>query len=93
MAQNIDEEAGGEKAIGDHREQSPASSTTGENKLAREQTLGDVDIENKDAFKGDDSDGIVGWTAKKAASAFFLAALYTGERGSPRRICHTAKAS
>lgn len=40
--------------------------------------LEDIDLENKQAYKGDNSDGKVDWNVRKIASAFSLACLYTG---------------
>ena len=48
-------------------------------KTTTNDTLVPVDIENHQAFKGDDSDGKVEWTIKKLLAAAFLAMLYTGE--------------
>ena len=44
-----------------------------------ETLLAAVDIENHQAFKGDDSDGKVYWTIKKLLAAAFLSMLYTGK--------------
>jgi hypothetical protein len=41
------------------------SPTPSELELQKEQTLRYVDLENKHAFKGDDSDGKVEWTIRK----------------------------
>lgn len=46
--------------------------------LDKMQTLGVVDIENRIAFKNDDSDGSVNWGFKSLAAAFFLCSLYNG---------------
>ena len=46
--------------------------------LTQVQTLSVVDIENKAAYKGDDSDGHVEWGFKNLAAALFLCMLYTG---------------
>ena len=48
------------------------------NDLDKVQTLGAIDIENKAAYKGDDSDGHVEWGFKNLAAATFLCMLYTG---------------
>ena len=48
-------------------------------KTTTNDTLVPVDLENHQAFKGDDSDGKVEWTFKKLLAAAFLAMLYTGE--------------
>ncbi|KAK3070117.1 hypothetical protein LTR53_011017 [Teratosphaeriaceae sp. CCFEE 6253] len=50
--------------------------------LEQQQTLQQVDLDNHQAFKGDDSDGKVDWTPRKLLAAAFLAMLYTGESGS-----------
>lgn len=47
--------------------------------LSKVQTLGVVDIENKGAYMGDDSDGHVEWNFKNLAAATFLCMLYTGK--------------
>ncbi|EME87107.1 uncharacterized protein MYCFIDRAFT_97314, partial [Pseudocercospora fijiensis CIRAD86] len=44
-----------------------------------ETLLAAVDLENHQAFKGDDSDGKVGWTVKRLLVCAFLAMLYTGQ--------------
>lgn len=41
-------------------------------------TLAKVDLENKHAFKGDDSDGKIDWSIRKLLASAFLAMLYTG---------------
>jgi len=41
------------------------SPTTSELELEKLQTLAHVDLENKKAFKGDDSDGKIEWNFKK----------------------------
>ena len=46
--------------------------------LEKQETLQHVDLENHQAFKGDDSDGKVDWTIRKLLAAAFLAMLYTG---------------
>lgn len=54
------------------------SESPSELELQKEQTLRYVDLGNKKAFKGDDSDGKIEWTVRKAFAAAFLAMLYTG---------------
>ncbi|KAK3072083.1 hypothetical protein LTR53_007471 [Teratosphaeriaceae sp. CCFEE 6253] len=49
--------------------------------LEQQQTLQQVDLDNHQAFKGDDSDGKVDWTPRKLLAAAFLAMLYTGALG------------
>lgn len=51
-------------------------------KVETHETLAAVDIENHQAFKGDDSDGKVHWTFKKLLAAAFLSMLYTGKQSS-----------
>ncbi|OCK81189.1 MFS general substrate transporter [Lepidopterella palustris CBS 459.81] len=51
-----------------------------ENTLQKELTLSRIDVENRRAYKGDDSDGKVNWTARRILAAVFLAALYTGSQ-------------
>ena len=46
--------------------------------LAKVNTLG-VDVENREAVKGDDSDGKIDWTWKQIAATVSLAGLYVGE--------------
>jgi hypothetical protein len=46
--------------------------------LKHAETLRVVDIENRHAFKGDDSDGKIDWTVRKILASCFLAMLYTG---------------
>jgi hypothetical protein len=48
------------------------------NPLEKIETIQAVDLDNHQAFKGDDSDGKVFWTAKKLLAAAFLSMLYTG---------------
>lgn len=48
------------------------------NELKQQQTLQHVDLENRHAFKGDDSDGKIEWTVRKLFASAFLAMLYTG---------------
>lgn len=50
------------------------------------QTLGIVDIENKAAYKGDDSDGQVEWNFMNLASATVLCMLYTGTLTESRAV-------
>lgn len=47
--------------------------------LEKVQTLAVVDVENKAAFKGDESDGKIEWNFKSLAAATFLCMLYTGK--------------
>lgn len=54
-----------------------ATDATGQG-LEKQETLQQIDIENHQAFKGDDSDGKVEWTGRKLLAAAFLAMLYTG---------------
>jgi hypothetical protein len=50
-----------------------------EHELKQQQTLRDIDVENKHAFKGDDSDGKIDWNMRKLFASAFLAMLYTGK--------------
>jgi hypothetical protein len=44
----------------------PAVAEKDDNKLQHEKTLSEsIDLENKQAFKGDDSDGKIDWTVRK----------------------------
>lgn len=54
------------------------SGSTTKHELELERTLQHVDLENRYAFKGDDSDGKVEWTIRKLFASAFLAMLYTG---------------
>lgn len=47
-------------------------------KLEHQQTLSKIDIENKAAYKGDDSDGQIDWTVRNILASIFLCTLYTG---------------
>lgn len=47
-------------------------------KTETQETLAAIDLENHQAFKGDDSDGRVAWTWQKLLAATFLSMLYTG---------------
>lgn len=51
--------------------------------LEKVETIQAVDLENHQAFKGDDSDGKVFWTVKKLLAAAFLSMLYTGAYSTP----------
>lgn len=46
--------------------------------LEKERTLEGIDVQNKYAVKGDDSDGKVVWSTRSIFAAVFLAGLYTG---------------
>lgn len=48
------------------------------------ETIAKVDIHNKQAFRGDDSDGKISWTPRKWIAALSLAMLYTGKESSYR---------
>jgi hypothetical protein len=39
------------------------------------------DLENRGAFKGDDSDGRINWTTKQVLATLFLSGLYVGQFG------------
>lgn len=49
-----------------------------DNDLTHLNTFESVDIENRHAYKGDDSDGKVDYNMRKLAASAFLAMLYTG---------------
>lgn len=55
------------------------SSAEKENVLEHQHTFSAVDVENKAAFKGDDSDGAVDWTLRNILASIFLCMLYTGK--------------
>lgn len=48
-----------------------------DNELHKISTLG-IDIENRDAAKGDDSDGRIDWTRKQVLATISLSGLYVG---------------
>lgn len=48
-------------------------------KSVTEDTVALIDVENNQAYKGDDSDGKIAWSGKKLMAAIFLSMLYTGE--------------
>lgn len=58
------------------------ASSTGESldQVPTHQTIAKVDIENKQAFMGDDSDGKISWTPRNWIAALSLGMLYTGKR-------------
>lgn len=58
--------------------------------LAPVETLVPVDIHNRQAFKGDDSDGKIHWNIRTWFAAAFLAMLYTGKQS---RGLHARNAS
>jgi hypothetical protein len=71
-------------ATQEHQEQLDRASTKEETpsdhkRLAPVDTLVPVDIHNKQAFKGDDSDGKIHWNIRTWFAAAFLAMLYTGK--------------
>ena len=49
--------------------------------LSKEKTLSKIDVENRQAYKGDDSDGEVEWRFRNIMASIFLCMLYTGEAG------------
>ncbi|KAK5114166.1 hypothetical protein LTR62_002736 [Meristemomyces frigidus] len=69
-----------EKHSLDRTETNTTEKTSSGEYLEKQQTLQQVDLENHQAFKGDDSDGKVEWTAKKLCAAACLAMLYTGSQ-------------
>ena len=56
-------------------------------KVETHETLARVDIHNSQAFKGDDSDGKLGWHLREWFAAAFLAMLYTGARQCTSELC------
>ncbi|KAK5090250.1 hypothetical protein LTR05_000421 [Lithohypha guttulata] len=50
-----------------------------DNELQKVSTLG-VDLENRDAVKGDNSDGQINWTTKQILATISLSALYVGSQ-------------
>lgn len=69
---------------GEHLEQvSTNHSDRSDEKLDRidtNQTLAKIDLDNRQAFKGDDSDGKVHWTVRHFFAWASLAMLYTGSQ-------------
>lgn len=59
------------------------SRTNSLEKVQTQDTLAAVDLDNSQAFKGDESDGKIQWTIRKWFAAAFLAMLYTGMLGPP----------
>lgn len=59
------------------------------NPLEKVETIEAVALDNHHAFKGDESDGKVRWTAKKLLAACFLSMLYTGASASRPLISRT----
>jgi MFS family permease len=59
------------------------SDSTAKHELELVKTLQHVDIENRFAYKGDDSDGKIEWTVRKLFASAFLAMLYTGMPPKP----------
>jgi MFS family permease len=49
-------------------------------KAPTDQTLAAVDLDNRHAYKGDDSDGKVEWTPRGISASIFLGMLYTGSQ-------------
>ena len=47
--------------------------------LTKTKTLEGIDVQNRGAYMGDDSDGKVTWGLRQILAAIFLAGLYTGE--------------
>ena len=68
---------GAEEAQLEHINTNQSDSPTG-HELKLENTLRHVDLENRYAFKGDDSDGKIEWNIRKLFASAFLAMLYTG---------------
>jgi hypothetical protein len=73
-----------EKQEVDHLDHVPTNQSDSPpgNELKPKHTLQYVDLENRYAFKGDDSDGRIEWTVRKLFASAFLAMLYTGIHSS-----------
>jgi hypothetical protein len=71
---------GGHSAEIEHSEnhETGYSSPDEKNELKQELTLSKIDVENRAAFKGDNSDGAVDWTVRNILASIFLCTLYTG---------------
>lgn len=79
--QTTHEEMKGERgATLQHVETNDTDRTPQEEKnvLEHQHTLSSIDVENKAAYKGDDSDGSVDWTVRNILASIFLCMLYTG---------------
>jgi len=61
----------------EHAEGSPTENSLD---LTKTRTLEGIDIHNRSALKGDDSDGKVKFGVRGALAAVFLAGLYTGRQ-------------
>ncbi len=73
----------------EHVETNSLRDSAEKNDLEKTHTLGVVDVENKAAYKGDDSDGHIEWGFKNLAAAFFLCMLYTGKSARPQAMFGT----
>ena len=60
----------------EHAHDSPAGASLD---LTQTKTLEGIDVHNRSALKGDDSDGKVEFGVRGALAAMFLAGLYTGK--------------
>lgn len=60
-----------------HLEEINTRQTDSHDELKQVQTLEQVDLANRHAFKGDDSDGVIEWNARKLLACGFLCMLYT----------------
>ncbi|KAF2021023.1 MFS general substrate transporter [Aaosphaeria arxii CBS 175.79] len=74
-----------EKKIGDVEkpvfiENANQSPTEASLNLEQQRTLEGIDVDNHNAFLGDDSDGKVTWNLRSILAAIFLAGLYTGSQ-------------
>ena len=77
-----DPEKGFENAGVDAADRSDGTGTPTTNSLsnvASNEALRKIDLDNKQAFKGDLSDGRVEWTVRKLLAATFLCMLFTGQ--------------
>ena len=84
MANMVEKQGIGHEA--EHVETNSLHDSTEKNDLEKTHTLGVVDVENKAAYKGDDSDGHIEWGFKNLAAAFFLCMLYTGKSEQPHAM-------
>jgi len=72
------EDVKGEGTTTLERTETGYSSADEKHGLEQQQTLSEVDLENKAAYKGDNSDGAVDWTVRNILASIFLCTLYTG---------------
>ena len=77
---NYEDAKGGNANTLEHTETNDTRPDSPDEKHQLEQanTLSVIDVENKAAFKGDDSDGAVDWNVRNILASIFLCTLYTG---------------